>query len=140
MSRFRAVSAASVAAFALSASLVAVPAHAAPNNNTVKKLTKAVTPEGVLEHLEALQEIADENGGNRASGLPGYDASVDYIVEQLEQAGYEPEVQEFMFDYFEENSQLIRVTPSPADLRGRHRLPAQHVRHGRGVGADRRRL
>ena len=113
MSRFRAVSAASVAAFALTASLVAVPAHAAPNNNTVKKLTKAVTPEGVLEHLEALQEIADENGGNRASGLPGYDASVDYIVEQLEQAGYEPEVQEFMFDYFEENSQLIRVTPNP---------------------------
>ena len=63
---------------ALSAVAVAIaligagPASAQSNNNTVKKLTKAVTPEGVLEHLEAFQEIADENGGNRAAGLPGY--------------------------------------------------------------------
>jgi hypothetical protein len=67
----------------------------------------------VLEHLEALQEIADENGGNRASGLPGYEASVDYVVEQLEGAGYDPQVQEFTFDYFEENSELIRNSPQP---------------------------
>ena len=99
---------------ALSAVAVAIaligagPASAQSNNNTVKKLTKAVTPEGVLEHLEAFQEIADENGGNRAAGLPGYRASVDYVVEQLEAAGYDPEVQEFTFDYFEENSELIR--------------------------------
>src|ERR1044072_4227427 len=95
------------------AMVVAGPASASPNNNTVKKLTKAVTPEGVLEHLEALQEIADDNGGNRASGLPGDKASVDYVVEQLEDAGYDPEVQDFMFDYFEENSKLIRVSPNP---------------------------
>jgi Zn-dependent M28 family amino/carboxypeptidase len=93
--------------------LGAGPASASPNNNTVKKLTQAVTPEGVLEHLEALQAVADANGGNRASGLPGYRASVDYVVEQLEAAGYEPTVQEFMFDYFEENSELIRVSPNP---------------------------
>ena len=49
----------------------ALPASADPNNNTVKKLTKAVTAEGVLGHLDALQEIADRNGGNRAAGLPG---------------------------------------------------------------------
>ena len=104
---------------ALSAVAVAIaligagPASAQSNNNTVKKLTKAVTPEGVLEHLEAFQEIADENGGNRAAGLPGYRASVDYVVEQLEGAGYDPEVQEFIFDYFEENSELIRRSPNP---------------------------
>ena len=91
----------------------ALPASADPNNNTVKKLTAAVTPEGVLDHLEALQEIADENGGNRAAGLPGYRASVDYVVEQLEAAGYTPDVQEFTFDYFEENSELSRVSPQP---------------------------
>ncbi|MBE2320705.1 M28 family peptidase [Solirubrobacter sp. CPCC 204708] len=116
MARLRAVSAATAVACAFTTALVAVPAYAAPNNNTVKKLTKAITPDGVLEHLEALQEIADENGGNRASGLPGYDASVDYIVEQLEQAGFEPEVQEFMFDYFEENSKLTRVSPNPREF------------------------
>jgi hypothetical protein len=67
----------------------------------------------VLEHLEALQEIADDNGGNRAAGLPGYEASVDYVVEQLRDAGYHPRLQEFVFDYFEENSELIRVSPQP---------------------------
>ena len=97
----------------LLAATAAAPASASPNNNTVKKLTKAVSPEGVLDHLEALQEAADDNGGNRASGLPGYEASVDYVVDQLRGAGYDPQVQEFIFDYFEENSELIRVSPQP---------------------------
>ena len=88
-------------------------AQASPNNNTVRKLTTAVTPEGVLGHLDALQAIADANGGDRAAGRPGYRASVDYVVDQLEQAGYEPEVQEFMFQYAEESSELIRHQPSP---------------------------
>lgn len=90
----------------------AAPSAGVPNNNSVKKLTKAVTVEGVLDHLEALQEIADEHG-DRAAGREGYDASVDYVVEQLEGAGYDPVVQPFAFDYFEENSELIRVSPNP---------------------------
>lgn len=32
-----------------------------------------------MGNLRALQRIADANGGNRAFGLPGYAASVDYI-------------------------------------------------------------
>ena len=88
-------------------------ASAAPNPNSVAKLTQAVTLDGVMYHLEALQEIADDNGGNRAAGLPGYQASVDYVVEQLEAAGYDPTVQEFLFDYFEENSELERLSPNP---------------------------
>jgi len=32
-----------------------------------------------MSHLEALDKIASTNGGNRAFGLPGYAASVDYI-------------------------------------------------------------
>ena len=110
-SRMKAWSAAA-AATALVA-VAAAPAHAQSNNNTVKKLTKAVTADGVLAHLEAFQEIADENGGNRAAGEPGYKASVDYVVEQLEDAGYAPEVQAFEFPYFQEKSQLIRVSPQP---------------------------
>ena len=107
--RARALGAATVACALIGASA----AQASPNNNTVAKLTKAVTAEGVLDHLEALQAVADANGGNRASGLPGYKASVDYVVGQLRAAGYTPQVQEFTFDYFEENSKLIRVSPNP---------------------------
>jgi Zn-dependent M28 family amino/carboxypeptidase len=91
---------------------LATPAYAAPNNNSVSKLTKAVTLDGVMEHLEAFQDIADVYG-DRAAGRPGYEASVDYVVEQLEMAGYVPVVQSFEFDYFDENNELIRISPNP---------------------------
>ena len=37
---------------------------------TPKRLTHAVTAEGLRAHLEALQRIADEHDGNRSSGTP----------------------------------------------------------------------
>jgi Peptidase family M28 len=46
-------------------------------NNSVKKLTKAVTAEGVLDHLVAFQEIADDHGGNRASAGAHLDSVQD---------------------------------------------------------------
>lgn len=39
-----------------------------------------------MGNLEAFQAIAEANGGNRAFGLPGYAASVDYIVSQTKNA------------------------------------------------------
>ncbi|KAK0654262.1 Leucine aminopeptidase 2 [Lasiodiplodia hormozganensis] len=36
-----------------------------------------------MENLANLDRIATENGGNRAFGLPGYTASVDYVTSQL---------------------------------------------------------
>jgi len=47
------------------------------------------------EHLEAFQRIADNHGGNRASGTPGFDASAMYVVERLETFGYEVERRDF---------------------------------------------
>ena len=34
------------------------------------------------------ESLADENGGNRAAGTSGYDASQAYVSETLEAAGY----------------------------------------------------
>ncbi|NYE20922.1 M20/M25/M40 family metallo-hydrolase [Microbacterium immunditiarum] len=105
--------AAFVAVGAVAASLaIASPALAVPNNNSAKKLTKAVTLEGVMDHLQAFQAIADEHG-DRAAGRPGYEASVDYVVDQLTDAGYSPVVQDFEFPYFDENNALVRVSPNP---------------------------
>ena len=42
-------------------------------------LQAKITTPGLLTHLQALDDIARSNGGNRAFGLPGYAASVDYI-------------------------------------------------------------
>lgn len=48
------------------------------------KIQSLITTEGLMGNLERLQEIATANGGNRAFGLPGYAASVDYIVSQTQ--------------------------------------------------------
>jgi aminopeptidase S len=45
-----------------------------------------VSVDRAMTHLQALQKVADENGGNRASGTRGYEASVDYAAGVLRQA------------------------------------------------------
>jgi len=55
----------------------------------VQKLAGGVTEAGAFTHLQALQQIADQHGGNRASPSPGYDASVDYVVGVMRKAGYD---------------------------------------------------
>ncbi|MCP2244945.1 M28 family peptidase [Lentzea aerocolonigenes] len=92
------------------------PALADPTNNTPAKLTKAVTLNGVLRHLDALQSISNTHG-DRAAGRPGYQASVDYVVGQLNAAGYTPTVQAFDFTYLEDNSRLDVVSPFPISYR-----------------------
>jgi len=70
------------------------------SNNTFDKLTACVTLEGVRAHQAALQTIADANGGTRAAGTPGYDASVEYVADQLNAAGYDVTLNAFPFTYF----------------------------------------
>lgn len=61
---------------------------AATGEPLVQQLSGAVTATGALEHMKALQKIADENGGNRAVGTRGYDASVEYVAGVLRGAGF----------------------------------------------------
>jgi aminopeptidase S len=44
---------------------------AAPEDPLVGRLTGELTDAGAMTHLQALQKIADEHGGNRAAGSPG---------------------------------------------------------------------
>ncbi len=88
-------------------------------NNTYQKLLDCVTLEGVREHQQAFQEIADANDdpfypGSRAAGTKGYADSVDYVAGLLEDAGYEVTLDPFEFD-FVFPSILQQVTPTPAD-------------------------
>ncbi|MEX5297852.1 M20/M25/M40 family metallo-hydrolase [Kocuria sp. CPCC 205292] len=85
-------------------SAVAAPTRDNSNNNTTHKITQAVSQQKLAQHLSAFQAIAEANDGNRASGTSGYQASVDYVVQKLQAAGYTPEVQEFTFPYFQEVS------------------------------------
>ncbi len=80
-------------AFAIVSTLVLVGCTStapAPSGNSLQnRLVADVTGAGAFTHLETLQRIADNNGGNRASPGPGYDASVDYVAGILRDAGYE---------------------------------------------------
>ena len=58
----------------------AATAQAAPRDVSSEKLRKTVTLEGLQQHLEAFQAIGSANGNTRATGTPGYDASVEYVV------------------------------------------------------------
>jgi aminopeptidase S len=64
-------------------------ATGAPGNPLQWRLVAGVTGTGADSHLVALQRIADENGGNRASPGPGYEASVQYVAAVLRAAGYD---------------------------------------------------
>ena len=81
-----------------------------------KKLRTAVTVNGILQHERAFQRIANNNGGTRASGTPGYDASAKYVADKLKNAGYKVTVQEFTFPFFNVVTPGIseQITPAPA--------------------------
>ncbi|WP_245782137.1 M28 family metallopeptidase [Actinokineospora terrae] len=49
----------------------------------------------VQAHLNQLQTIANNNGGNRAHGRPGYKASVDWVKGKLDAAGWTTSVKTF---------------------------------------------
>ena len=82
--------------------------------NSSRKLRKAITSQRMFKHLQALQSIATEHGGNRASGFQGYGASVQYVLTQLRAAGYNPTTQVFSFVTFQEVSEptLREVSPT----------------------------
>lgn len=80
-------------------------------NNTVQKLLECTSGDGARVHQAALQEIADNNAGTRASGTSGYDESVAYVAETMEAAGYDVTIQEFVFDFSAEFTSMELVSP-----------------------------
>src|SRR5687767_3212727 len=85
--------------------LIAAPSAQAATPTDSSALRSAVTAEGIYEHLLEFQAIADANGDTRASGTPGYDASLAYVKAQLDATGYyRTYVQNFEFAFFSENT------------------------------------
>jgi Zn-dependent M28 family amino/carboxypeptidase len=113
--------AATSAAVLVSSTLSSAPASAGPDADS-SAFRAEVTTAGITEHLQALQEIATANDNTRASGTPGYDASVDYVVDTLTAAGYDPKVQPFEFPFFRENTPatLAQTSPTPTTYANPH--------------------
>jgi Zn-dependent M28 family amino/carboxypeptidase len=93
---------------ACTAALIVVPtAEAAgtkgsPDDPNAKRFVEAISVERMTEHQEALQDIADANGGTREVFSPGYQASLDYVRETLEDSGYDVDIDMFNFPFWEE--------------------------------------
>jgi Zn-dependent M28 family amino/carboxypeptidase len=102
-----------VAVALVTALLMATPALAVDEVNT-KRLRDAVTVGGILSHERVFQRIANQNGGTRASGTPGYEASADYVAGRLRAAGYTVTEQEFIFPFYQELSPAVLEQVSPA--------------------------
>ncbi|MFI6577227.1 M20/M25/M40 family metallo-hydrolase [Nocardiopsis sp. NPDC050513] len=100
---------------------VGAPAHAAGPIDPARlpdTLPEMVTTGAIEQHMENLATIARYNGGNRASGTPGYDVAALYIEDQLERAGYEPYRDYYEYTAWEENSDAVlsQTAPDPVDL------------------------
>ncbi|NVI88623.1 M20/M25/M40 family metallo-hydrolase [Actinomadura sp. BRA 177] len=103
---------ATLAGLSLAATTVAaVPAQAAGPAHS--KLARLVKLKNVRHHQLNLQKIADANGGNRAAGLPGNKITIKYIADQLKRAGYSPTVQNFTFDFWQEQSEAVFAETAP---------------------------
>lgn len=67
------------------------------NNDTADKVQKCMTIDGLVDHLKTFQHIADNNPelpGTRFTNTEGFNASRDYIVKKLTDAGYRVSLQD----------------------------------------------
>jgi len=96
--------AAILAALAMTAPAAAFHSCETRVNNDFAELLECVTYDGVREHQEAFQAIADANDdpdypGTRAAGTKGYADSAAYVAGLLEEAGYDVTLDEFEFEF-----------------------------------------
>ncbi|ORV58932.1 amidohydrolase [Mycobacterium europaeum] len=68
-----------------------------------------VTTDAMMAHLAKLQDIANANNGTRAVGTPGYEASVDYVVNALRGSGFDVATPEFSARVFHGDKPVVTV-------------------------------
>lgn len=72
-------------------------------------LRDKVTADAMMAHLSKLQDIANANNGTRAVGTPGYEASVDYVVNVLRGSGFDVQTPEFSARVFHAEKPVLTV-------------------------------
>ncbi|MEU4983455.1 M28 family metallopeptidase [Streptomyces sp. NPDC021969] len=90
-----AVAVATLIAGGSAAGAASAPAPAHPAAGATAAAAPDIPIANVKAHLSQLQSIAAANGGNRAHGRAGYQASLDYVKAKLDAAGFTTRVQQF---------------------------------------------
>jgi len=109
----------------LTVGAVVVASGCAQQTPLAGRLAQRVTFDAMYGHLAALQRIADGNGGNRAFGTSGYDASVDYVGQALHSKGFE--VSESTFEV------AVAYADTPALTVGGAAVAAESLHYTRGT-------
>src|SRR5882757_2094650 len=88
-------------------------------NDSAATLLPCITKADLFKHMQAFEKIAQDNLGpdghpSRNSGEPGYRASVDYVANLMQQAGYTVTIQPYRFLYYAYKSipTLSEVSPT----------------------------
>ncbi|GAB90109.1 peptidase M28 family protein [Gordonia rhizosphera NBRC 16068] len=95
---------------------------------TPDDLAHAVTVDNVMAHIRALQQVADADGGNRAAGTSGYDASLAYVADRLRAAGYLVSTPQFEFPRFDSGPVQLGADGG--------RVDSQVLRYSAGTGGE----
>ncbi len=92
-------------------------------NDTAAKLLPCIKKSDLINHMQALENIAIANPGpdghpSRNSGEPGYLASAQYVANVMEQAGYDVTLQPYRFLYYAYTAipTLSEVSPTPTSF------------------------
>jgi len=80
-------------------------------------LHNKVTADAMMAHLSKLQDIANANNGTRAVGTPGYEASVDYVVNTLRNSGFDVQTPEFSARVFHADKPEVTIGGRPVEAR-----------------------
>ncbi|MEO9327477.1 M28 family peptidase [Gordonia aurantiaca] len=99
-----------------SAPIAAPPSLPPVSEVTPDGLADAVTVDRMMGHLRSFQQIADDHGGNRATGTAGHDASVDLVAGQLREAGFEVSTPEFSYTRYDLDK--VRFAADGHDVKG----------------------
>lgn len=92
---------------------------------TPTELRDVVEVEGVLDHLEAFEAIADTHDGTRAAGTDGHEAAAAYVEARLRSAGYETWRHSFPFTFEETRSSSLTLTVDQTTTAAAHVPMAQ---------------
>jgi hypothetical protein len=92
-------------------------------NDTPGTLLPCIQTDELWNHMKAFQAIADANPGpdghaSRNSGEPGYWASVQYVAQKMQAAGYDVTIQPYKFNYssFVGTPTWSEVSPTARDF------------------------
>nr|WP_232000741.1 M28 family metallopeptidase [Mycobacterium kyorinense] len=85
------------------------PAVSSSAANFASALRERVGTDAMMAHLKKLQDIAGANDNTRAVGTPGYDASIDYVVNKLRDKGFDVQTPEFKARVFHAETGSVAI-------------------------------